>query len=223
MDEFAVEEGITFAIVVGVTKESGGIGEAECAVTAPPDLGGVVGRLTSAGIATEMACVVAVTVLVDVVVVMALLLVVVAVVESLLPSSAINFSPFISPDGVTDRGDGKGDGDIGETGADNLRGDFSLSCMTIGANTLGFRTGEPEFCEPISPPLFRLIVGNLGSIRGLVGIAPVPGCVCADGVNVVADVTVDVVDDVALPNAFDSMTGLMLLGNGIDMGSRSRS
>jgi hypothetical protein len=222
VDKFSVEEGIAFAIVAGVTKESGGTGEAECAVTAPPDLGGVVGRLVSAGIATERACVVAVTVLVDVVVVMALLLVV-AVVESLVSSSAMNFSPFISPDGVTDRGDGKDDGDIGATGADNLRGDFSLSCMTIGANTLGFRAGEPEFCEPISPPLFRLIVGNLGSIRGLVGIAPVPDCVCADGVDVVADVAVDVVDGITLLNAFESMTGLMLLGNGIDMGSRSRS
>ncbi len=160
-------------------------------------------------------------VLVDVVVVMmALLLVVVAVVESFVPSLAMTFSPFISSDGITDRGDGKDDSDTGKTGADNLRGDFSLSCMTIGAKTLGFRTGEPELCEPISPPLFRLIVGTLGSIRGLVGSVPVPGCVCADGV---VEVAVDVVGGVTLLSAFESMDGLMLLGNGIDMSSRSVS
>ncbi len=49
MNEFAVEEIVPFAIVAGVAKESGGTGEAEFAVTAPPGLGGVVGRLVSAG------------------------------------------------------------------------------------------------------------------------------------------------------------------------------
>ncbi len=150
---------------------------------------------------------------------------VVVVVESLALSSGITFSPPTGADDLSDCDDGKEDGELGKTGADNLRGDFNLSCMTIGGNALGFRTGDSELCGPMSDGFFRLIVGTFGSIRGLVGSTVVPGAFCPDGAgDVVVDVVAVVVaGDVTLTDAFESMGSLMGLGNGMDMSSRSVS
>jgi hypothetical protein len=179
-------------------------------------LDGVVSRWVSEAVVTESAWAVAVPV--DVVVVVALVMVVVVVaigtvgavvvVVVVVESLALSYGIAFSSSGCDS---GKEDGELGKTGADNLRGDFNLSCMTIGGNALGFRAVDPELCGLMSDAFFRLIVGTLGSIRGLVGSAVAPGCFCPDGAG---DVTVDVVvvvvaDDVTLTDAFESMGSVM--------------
>lgn len=52
MEKLAVAEGIAFAIVAGVIKESGGTGEAGFAGIVAPDLAGVVRRWVSEAVAT---------------------------------------------------------------------------------------------------------------------------------------------------------------------------
>ncbi len=193
MEKLVVAEGMASAIVAGVIKEGDGIGGAEFAGIVTPDLDGVVSRWVSEAVVTESAWAV------------------VVVVESLALSYGIAFSSSACTDGFSGCDSGKEDGELGKTGADNLRGDFNLSCMTIGGNAPGFRAGDPELCGLMSDAFFRLIVGTLGSIRGLVGSAVAPGCFCPDGAG---DVTVDVVvvvvaDDVTLTDAFESMGSVM--------------